>query len=675
VTLQTTIDIITTLKNCKAQDIHGLMAEHLKLAHPTVHHLITILLNRILQESVLPDPLRHGLVTPVYKQKKSAKNPDNYRRITVVPIIGKLIEKLLVKPTKPLLSERISGLQRGFCDNSSSINTALLLSEAISEAKDRNIPLYVAFLDATKAFDVVWHKSLLCKIHSLGVDGDLWAMYNNMYKQLSSQVKCHGVLSRSFMEKQGVRQGGIPSTELFKARGDDLLQTISRSCLGFTVGTIDVAAPTCADDIALISDNPITLQALLNLAVYDAHNERYEYSATKSKIMVVNNNTKSRSWTSASPWELDGRILEVTEQETHLGIQRTSNGRAQKSVESNIQRARRASYALVGIGLHGINGLHIRVNLQLWNCYILPRLVYGLEVLPPSDPGNGDLDAYQRQTLRKLLHLPQGTATSGLYLILGQLPVSDVLSRNILTLFINIARNPGTVEHNMINRQLALKNVTSCSWINTVKALVTRYDLPSIYQLFMNPPSKHMWKRMLRQNIASHVTCRLRLEASRKTTLRYLNVEACNPGQLHPSLASVANSPRDIVRGCVKIRLLLGQYRLQADIARQSGGKPTCLSCKQGPEDLFHVVFACPMLTDLYATFRQSIEPVDPSGRVLTLIDSSWESALQLIIDCSKLLPEADLNLIYRIESLTRNYFYAVHSRRATIQGTSPTTQ
>ena len=108
--------------------------------------------------------------------------------------------------------------------------------EAISEAQDTNVPLFVAYLDATKAFDVVWHKSMLCTIHSLGITGDRWKVYNDMYKQLTSQVKCNGVLSPILEETQGVRQGGIPSTELFKARGDGLLQTISRSRLGFESG-------------------------------------------------------------------------------------------------------------------------------------------------------------------------------------------------------------------------------------------------------------------------------------------------------------------------------------------------------------------------------------------------------------------------------------------------------
>ena len=63
----------------------------------------------------------------------------------------------------------------------------------------------------------------------------------------------------------------MPSKELFKAREDGLQ-------LGFAIGYIDVSAPTCADDVALVAQNPVAFQALINITVHDAHKEWYEFS-------------------------------------------------------------------------------------------------------------------------------------------------------------------------------------------------------------------------------------------------------------------------------------------------------------------------------------------------------------------------------------------------------------
>jgi hypothetical protein len=44
--------------------------------------------------------------------------------------------------------------------------------------------------------------------------------------------------------------------------------------------------------------------------------------------------------------------------------------------------ARRTKYALMGSGVHGTNGLDPKTSYQIYNTYVLPRLLYGLEVLP-----------------------------------------------------------------------------------------------------------------------------------------------------------------------------------------------------------------------------------------------------------------------------------------------------
>jgi hypothetical protein len=122
----------------------------------------------------------------VYKQNTSEKDPDNYRRITVTATIGKLFGKILVSAAKRILEGKLNRLQRGFCSRASSINTAFLISESIAEAKYRKEPLYTTFLDASKASDTVFHKSMLVKLHTMCVTGDLWQLYCNMYDGMTS---------------------------------------------------------------------------------------------------------------------------------------------------------------------------------------------------------------------------------------------------------------------------------------------------------------------------------------------------------------------------------------------------------------------------------------------------------------------------------------------------------
>ena len=355
---------ITELKNGKAADMFGITSEHLKHAGPAVVRLIAELIQNIVNDCVLPPCLKTGVITPVFKNKNSPQSPDNYRRITVTSLIGKILEKVLVIPTKKILEARLNKLQRGFCNHSSSINTAFLLSESIAEARDNKEILYTALLDASKAFDVVWHPGMLFSLHQHGITGNLWLLYQDMYSGMTSRVKWDNDLSDQFIEGQGVRQGGIPSTELFKSRGNKLLDNLENSGLGYRIGITSVAAPTCADDVIMISGKSIDLQAMLDIAAHDASCERYQFSSTKTKIMVLNNRRPPKTWDSGDWWRMAGKQIDVSSQEKHLGLMREPIDTASATVAANINKARRCSYSLMGAGMYGMNGNHPEVSIS-----------------------------------------------------------------------------------------------------------------------------------------------------------------------------------------------------------------------------------------------------------------------------------------------------------------------
>ena len=163
---------------------------------------------------------------------------------------------------------------------------------------------------------------MLFSLHQHGITGNLWLLYQDMYLGMTSRVKWDNDLSDQFIEGQGVRQGGIPSTELFKSRGNKLLDNLENSGLGYRIGLTSVAAPACADDVIMISGKSIDLQAMLDIAAHDASCERYQFSSTKTKIMVLNNRRPSKTWASGDWWRMAGKQIDVSSQEKHLGLMR-----------------------------------------------------------------------------------------------------------------------------------------------------------------------------------------------------------------------------------------------------------------------------------------------------------------------------------------------------------------
>ena len=114
---------------------------------------------------------------------------------------------MILKRSDPILNINQSRLQRGFTRNFSSVNAALIITEAQNEAIDLREGLHLVTLDAAKAFDVVWQDSLMRKIYSAGVDGSLWLTTANLYRDAETSVKWSSHVSEPFKVQQGVRQG------------------------------------------------------------------------------------------------------------------------------------------------------------------------------------------------------------------------------------------------------------------------------------------------------------------------------------------------------------------------------------------------------------------------------------------------------------------------------------
>ena len=80
---------------------------------------------------------------------------------------------------------------------------------------------------------------------------------------------------------------------------------------------------------------------------------------------------------------MKGQPMSVVQETMHMGILRSANSQ-ESAVEENIKTTRRTIYALMAAGLHGENGLDPETSFRLTYTYVLPILVYGLEVVLPN---------------------------------------------------------------------------------------------------------------------------------------------------------------------------------------------------------------------------------------------------------------------------------------------------
>jgi hypothetical protein len=509
-----------------------------------------------------------GILTPVHKKGgKPLDDPGSYRGITVGSLLAKVLDQFIVIHTETLLRPQQSALQYGFTKGQSPAHAALLVTEAIAEQKDLKKPLYLATLDAQKAFDVVDHSSLMWKWYEIGLRGPLWRLKDESYQSITTKVKWKGLVSDPFEVNQGVRQGGIPSTTDYKLYINPLLEKLENSQIGLHIGSTYVGAPTCADDVMMMCDSVGSLQYLLTTAEQYANKEHYTIHPTKSVVTTYHTGVPNCVWDNLSPWTLYQQPMPVTPTTTHLGVVRSAESATKISpfVSERLKMGRRALYALMGAGLHGLNGLSPMVSLKLYNTYILPRLLSAMETVILSQGEKDALETFHRGTIRQIQNLPIQTAIPAIYLLLGCLPVEAEIDRRKLTLFCTIARDKDSKLARIAERQLVMKDLNSKSWYVEIVELMYKYGLPSPHDILANPPSKGAWKTIVTKAINYYWGAKLKSRAVNMTSLKYLTTNNIQHSNLetHPIWTNTNLSLRDIQRACYQIKMATGTYILQ----------------------------------------------------------------------------------------------------------------
>jgi hypothetical protein len=83
------------LSNNKATGIDKISSKIIKLAAPVISDSLTLIFNQAITLSSFPDEWKVARVMPLYKNGQRRSIPTNYRPISVLPAISKIMERIL----------------------------------------------------------------------------------------------------------------------------------------------------------------------------------------------------------------------------------------------------------------------------------------------------------------------------------------------------------------------------------------------------------------------------------------------------------------------------------------------------------------------------------------------------------------------------------------------------
>ena len=503
-------------------------------------------------------------------------------------------------------------------------------------------------LDGDSAFEVVNRVIQTRELYMSGIEGDFWQSSYFSYQNSNTKIKMNQKLSSDINETLGVKQGHINSSDHYKIYIGPCLDMLEDAQLGVWIGPINSGVSGCADDVFLGSDDPVKLQALIDMAEHYGSLYRIQYGASKTKITVSGPAIDVKYYQDTQPWKMAGQAIQVVDNNEHLGQIVSGSRQEEKNVDLRIKKSRNMLFALLGPAFSFKCLLSPTVKLHLYRTYVCPVLRSGLSSLVIKNTLLSPLSIYQRKCLKGILQLSKQASTAALHFLTGELPIEAIMHRDIFSMFYCIWMNPNTKIYSMVKYLLECSNENSCTWSQHLRMISSQYGLEEPLNLLKRDPiSKSSYKSAISVRIKAFHEQELRCQNINNEKLKYLNISVMGLSGRHHAALSGLLTVMDVRKSRPHLKMLVGDFYTYEMKSEQSGGSSHCRLCPDmKSESISHILTYCSAYSDIRMRIFQEYA-------YLCLNSCSGVDFCELLSDneklCQFILDPTSLNLQNRV--------------------------
>ena len=360
-----TEEVIAELKRQDGDKAYGMDGVHMRvlkaLQDTTLTPILTSLFNACLLQQTTPSAWNRTDIYLLQKDPKLPKTAENTRPVTIVSVIRKVFECLLLRRIEDLPFARLHPTQAGFRAGYSTTTNAALLHLLL----ERRLIEGVVFLDFRAAFDVLDHTILRRVLSERGCLPDVLKLIDGLcFDSLSSRVVANRKASAYFPRTRGVVQGSPLSPLLFNIFVDRLLIELNE-------GTTDIPrALFYADDGTILLPPGCDPRALVSQVVRWSTANGLQLNVRKCGFLTRQEGVE--------PLYIAGEVIPKIERYTYLGFPVTIDGIDFAGFLTGRLDSALARMGFLDIYVSSIGPAH---RLQVYRRYLAPMFEYGAPLL------------------------------------------------------------------------------------------------------------------------------------------------------------------------------------------------------------------------------------------------------------------------------------------------------
>ena len=184
---------ISSLNANKSPGLDGISTNFSKLAADIIAVPLSLSCNYSFLFGIFPDCMKVAKVVPLYKSGDRS-NASNYRPISLLPCLSKVIEKLIYSRLTNFLNKHsiLHQNQYGFCQGLSTSHALMDVATRIYDSIEKSFYTALVFVDYKKAFDTVCHGILFSKLERYGIRGSALGLISSYLNNRKQSVNNNG---------------------------------------------------------------------------------------------------------------------------------------------------------------------------------------------------------------------------------------------------------------------------------------------------------------------------------------------------------------------------------------------------------------------------------------------------------------------------------------------------